>query len=123
MSSQPLAQTGRLFHLDTPLGEDVLLVKRMRGEEHISELFRYELDLVSDDFDIDFDQMVGKPVTLGIRQSDNESFRYLNGVVSKFVLYSDEGRLASYRAEVVPWLWFLTRSATCRGRSFGAWSA
>ena len=114
MSSQPLKQTGRLFHLDTPLGEDVLLVKRFSGKESISDLFHYELDLVSDDFNIDFDQLVGKPVTMGIRQSDNESFRYMNGIVSKFALYSDEGRLASYKAEVVPWLWLLTQAWDCR---------
>jgi type VI secretion system secreted protein VgrG len=109
-----LEQTDRLYHLDTPLGEDVLLVKRMSGTEHISELFHYDLDLVSDDFDIDFDQLVGKPVTLGIRQSDNETFRYLNGIVSKFSLYSAEGRLACYKAEVVPWLWLLTQAWDCR---------
>ena len=109
-----LAQTDRLFHLDTPLGEDVLLVKRLTGKEFISDLFRYELDLVSDNYDIDFSQLVGKPVTIGIRQSDNETFHYLNGIVSKFSLYSAEGRLAYYRAEVVPWLWLLTQAWDCR---------
>jgi type VI secretion system secreted protein VgrG len=113
MSSSLLQQTDRLFHLDTPLGEDVLLVKRISGAEYISELFHYDLDLVSDDFDIDFDQLVGKPVTVGIRQSDNQTFHYINGIVSKFALYSDEGRLASYKAEVVPWLWLLTQAWDC----------
>ncbi|HTP86197.1 MAG TPA: type VI secretion system tip protein TssI/VgrG [Bryobacteraceae bacterium] len=109
-----MKQTGRLFHLDTPLGEDVLLVRRVTGEENISGLFHYELELVSDDFDVSFDQLVGKPVTLGIRQSDDESFRYLNGIVSKFALSSAEGRLAVYKAEVVPWLWLLTQTWDCR---------
>jgi type VI secretion system secreted protein VgrG len=113
MSSSLLQQTDRLFHLDTPLGEDVLLVKRVSGTERISGLFHYDLDLVSDNFDIDFDQMVGKPVTLGIRLSDNETFHYLNGIVSKFALYSDEGRLACYKAEMVPWLWLLTQAWDC----------
>ena len=113
MSTSILAQTNRLFHLDTPLGEDVLLVKRFRGTEHISELFHYELDLVSDNFDIDFDQLVGKPVTVGIRQSDGSTFHYINGIVSKFALCSDEGRLACYQAEVVPWLWLLTQTTNC----------
>jgi type VI secretion system secreted protein VgrG len=113
MSSSLLQQTDRLFHLDTPLGEDVLLVKRISGKEYISELFHYDLDLVSDNFDIDFDQLVGKPVTVGIRQSDNTTFHYINGIVSKFSLYSDEGRLACYKAEVVPWLWLLTQAWDC----------
>jgi type VI secretion system secreted protein VgrG len=113
MSSSLLQQTDRLFHLDTPLGDDVLLVKRISGTEYVSDLFHYDLDLVSDDFDIDFDQLVGKPVTVGIRQSDNTTFHYLNGIVSKFALYSDEGRLACYKAEVVPWLWLLTQAWDC----------
>jgi type VI secretion system secreted protein VgrG len=113
MSTSLLQQTDRLFHLDTPLGEDVLLVKRISGTEQISELFHYELDLVSDNFDIDFDQLVGKPITVGIRQSDGSTFHYINGIVSKFALYSDEGRLACYQAEVVPWLWLLTQATNC----------
>ncbi len=108
-----LQQTGRLFSLDTPLGENVLLVRKMSGTEEISGLFQYTLELVSEDWNIDFDQIVGKSVTIGIRQSDEQSFHYLNGIVSRFSQVSQIGRLAAYRAEVVPWLWFLTRTADC----------
>jgi type VI secretion system secreted protein VgrG len=113
-ASASFLQTDRLFHLETPLGEDVLLLKRISGTEYISDLFHYELDMVSESYDIDFNLMIGKPVTVGIRQSDGTSFHYLNGIVRKFSLYSDEGRLACYKAEVVPWLWLLTQTSDCR---------
>src|SRR5262249_12579214 len=41
--------------------------------------------------------------------------RFFNGVVSRFAASGAQfhGRRV-YRAEVVPWLWFLTRTANCR---------
>ncbi len=111
--SPSLEQTGRLFSLDTPLGADVLLVRKLSGTEEICGLFQYTLELVSEDWNIDFDQIVGKSVTIGVRHSDDESFHYLNGIVSKFSQVPPVGRLAAYRAEVVPWLWFLTRTTNC----------
>ena len=44
---------------------------------------------------------------------DESNQRWFNGHVSRFTQTASEGRLACYRAEVVPWLWFLTKSADC----------
>jgi len=49
----------------------------------------------------------------------NKKTRFFNGFVSRFiqtgfVLSNRKERLARYSATMVPWLWFLTRTADCR---------
>ncbi|MGD1103780.1 MAG: hypothetical protein ABSA59_17155 [Terriglobia bacterium] len=41
-----------LFTIATPLGEDKLLLQGFKGSEGISRLFRFELDLLSEDADV-----------------------------------------------------------------------
>jgi type VI secretion system secreted protein VgrG len=106
-------QEGGLFKIDTPLGKDVLLLRGFKGTESISRLFRFELDLLSENSSISFPDIVGKNVTISLKQPD-ESYRYLNGVISRFAQQATEEHFTSYSAEMVPWLWFLTRNADCR---------
>src|SRR5215471_3338383 len=106
-------QDGRLIAIHTPLGKDVLLLKGLVGQEGISRLFNFQLDLVSENDAIAPTQLIGKSVTITLRLAD-ASQRYINGVVSRFTQGARDRRLTNYRAEVVPWLWFLTRTADCR---------
>jgi type VI secretion system secreted protein VgrG len=106
-------QTGRIISISTPLGEDALLLRSFTGHEAISQLFRFDLDLLSEKSAISFDNIVGKAVTLNAALADG-SERYWNGYVSRFTQSGNDGRFTSYRAEMVPWLWFLTRTADCR---------
>lgn len=108
-----LLQEKRLLSLKTPLGDDVLLLTGFRGREEISRLFRYELDMISDDGAIAAADIVGKNVTFSVKMAD-DSPRFFNGFVSRFVAGDEEGGRRNYRAEVVPWLWFLTQTADCR---------
>jgi type VI secretion system secreted protein VgrG len=108
----PLLQNNRLFTFDSPLGQS-LLCNRFTGEEGVSQLFKFKLELASEDFGISWDQIVGKNVTVGIRHLDGVSFRYFNGFISRFVPTRHEGRLAYYSADMVPWLWFLTLTQDC----------
>ena len=104
-----LAQTQRLFSFDSPLGPDKLLVNSFGGSEHVSELFSFQLELASEDFNLDWDQIIDRNVTVGIRQKDGVSFRYFNGYINNFEPMRHEGRFAYYSAEMVPWLWYLTQ--------------
>lgn len=108
-----ISQQNRLFYFDSPLGEDTLLVNKFSGTEKMSELFHFELELVSADFTIQTEQMLGRNVTVGIRHLDGQNFRYFNGHVSKFAPVQHDGRLAYYHAEMVPWLWFLSLTQGC----------
>ena len=75
----PLKQTDRLFYLETPLGPDKLLVRSATIQEGISQPFRVHMELVSDDFNIHFDQILKKNVTLSIRQADTRTFGISTG--------------------------------------------
>src|SRR6267143_3403435 len=106
-------QTERPIAISTPLGADALLLRSFTGYEAISQLFRFDLDLLSEKPAISFDSIVGKTVTLTAVLADG-SERYWSGYVSRFTQGGNDGRFTSYRAEMVPWLWFLSRTADCR---------
>ena len=109
----PLSQDNRPLAVTTPLGKDVLLLRRFTGHEAMSQLFSFELDLLSEVAPaIAFDKIVGKSVTISVTHGGGT--RYFNGIVSLFAQGANEGTLSHYRAEVVPAFWLLTRRAGCR---------
>jgi len=112
MATVGFTQAGRALRIDTPLGPDALLLRSVSGQEAISQLFHFQLELLSEDDSISFDAIVGKSVTLHIQTLDSE--RGLNGFISRFSQGGRDERFTYYRAEMVPWLWFLTRTADCR---------
>ena len=46
----------------SPAGDDVFHLKSLRGEEHVSRLFRYELELLCKETDVEFKDLVGQPL-------------------------------------------------------------
>jgi type VI secretion system secreted protein VgrG len=91
----------------TPLGADVLLLMGLYGEESISGLFHFELEMVSGDANLDFSKIVGKSATVALALGESEN-RYINGIVTRFVQTGGNLDFATYRAELRPWLWWLT---------------
>jgi type VI secretion system secreted protein VgrG len=109
-----ITQAQRTLLLKTPLGTDVLLLLGFSGTESLSRLFSYQLDLASANDAIAAKNIVGKPVTWSITRFDQNP-RYFSGVVSRFVAGAlNRRKLRTYRAEVVPWPWLLTRTTDCR---------
>ena len=115
MAQEEYSQDHRLIAVDTPLGKDVLLLQEITGIEGISSLFSYELNLLAYENDsIVFKDIVGQKVTITLNLPDGTP-RYINGYVSRFTQGGTDARLFThYHAQVVPWLWFLTRQADCR---------
>lgn len=109
----PFTQTDRLLRIDTPLGPDVLVLRSFTGEEGISQLYKFELDLFTEGPAIDFAAIIGKPVTIRVELFE-EKERFFHGYISRFAQTGSESGIIHYSAEVVPWLWFLTRTADCR---------
>ncbi|HYR91348.1 MAG TPA: type VI secretion system tip protein TssI/VgrG [Terriglobia bacterium] len=106
-------QVNRRIAISTPLGKDVLLLRGFTGSEGISQLFHFDLDLLSENDSIKFQDLVGKNVTLRIFDAEGAE-RHWNGFINRFSQGSQDRRLTSYSAQMVPWLWFLTRTADCR---------
>lgn len=108
-------QDNRLISIATPLGVDKLLLRSISGSEAISKLFVFQLEMLSEDFDIDFKSILGQRVTVTLNFPDaTGGQRYFNGFINRFRQLSGIGRFARYQAEMVPWLWFLTRTVDCR---------
>ena len=108
-----LTQKSRLLAIETVLGADVLALRSVGVQEQISRLFQIEAELSSDNGLIKFDDVVGHNATVRLQVGDKDT-RYFNGFVSRFVQVANQGGYAHYRATLVPWLWFLTRTADCR---------
>ncbi len=107
-------QATRHIAIETPLGEDVLLLRRFSAHEEVSRLSQFDLDLLSEDYKINFDDIIGQKVAIRMDLPDGGR-RYWNGYVNRFVQgESTSTRFAQYRATMVPWLWFLTRTSNCR---------
>ena len=84
-SSQYVHGETSLFTFIPPsgLGPNDLLLRGFKGSEGISRLFRFDLDLLSEDPNIDYTQIIGKSVTISLRQADGTP-RYFNGFISRF---------------------------------------
>ncbi len=106
-------QTNRRIAITTPLGDDALLLRGFSGSESISQLFHFNLDLLSQNDSLSFQDIVGKPVGITVQDADGED-RHWHGFVSRFSQGHQDGKLTAYHAQMVPWLWFLTRTADCR---------
>src|SRR5262245_14825410 len=108
----PYTQDTRSIGIETPLGKDALFLQAMSGSEGLSRLFRFQLTLLSDNRSVPFEQLVGKNVTVFLKNKDD--VRYFNGIISRFAQAGSDEKFATYEAEMVPWLWYLTRTADCR---------
>ncbi len=106
-------QQNRRLGIKTELGDDALMVTRAVIKEQLGRLFQIEVEMAAEDTALDFNSLVGTSATVWLERPDGNK-RYFNGIISKFAQPSHEGRLARYKATLVPWMWFLTRAADCR---------
>ncbi len=108
-------QENRLINIVTPLGEDELLLTGFTGKEGVSSLFSFELELLSENNSIVFQDIIGKNITITV-MLPNGNERYFNGIVSSFTHNSgkEEDLFSSYTAIMVPWLWLLTKTIDSR---------
>jgi type VI secretion system secreted protein VgrG len=113
MPDSTWTQDRRLLAIETPLGKDKLLLASLSGEEAISELFSYEVDLLSTDHAIPAESLIGERVKLTITSDDGTS-RAIHAMVAQWRTGPVERELRLYRARLVPWPWFLGQSTDCR---------
>lgn len=107
-------QDQRLLEIETSLGKDKLLLTSLAGEEAISELFSYDVEMLSTDLSISAERLIGDKVKLVIAPDDATTCT-IHGMVAEWragpVIHRE---LRQYRARLVPWLWYLGHSTDCR---------
>jgi type VI secretion system secreted protein VgrG len=106
-------QEKRTVAVATPLGDDVLLFRRMVATEQLSRPFAFDLELLSENHGISPESILGQSITVRLDLPNGE-VRHFNGLASQFAYQGTQGRYASYRCRLSPWLWFLTRTSNCR---------
>jgi type VI secretion system secreted protein VgrG len=90
-----------------------VLVTAFSGEEGLSELFSFHVELCSEDDAIDLNGMLGKPCLLEIARSGGES-RFVHGMVCRFERVGQGRRQTHYAAHVVPVHWLLSKRQRAR---------
>lgn len=114
-------QKGRLLSISTPLGEDYLLINKLKVKEGLSQLFEMEVELMFDEEQddqftvtvVDPTKILGRPVTIFVKQ-DEGSEREFTGMVSHFMQGGRDRKFTMYYARVVPHIWQLTLSSQIR---------
>ncbi len=110
----------RLFELSpkTLFGEQAIITS-IEGSEYISAPFEFSIQISSPAENLKPNQVIGKKLSVAIDRGD-EAPRWINGYISHlsagdFSMSQDKQSLPSriYRIKLVPWLWFLDRSARC----------
>ena len=112
-----------LLQASTPLGEGVLVLQRMAGQEELGRQPEFQLDFISRRGDIKPKEILGKNIDWSLELADGGQ-RHFNGFVTSFTddgqadaaLFESggKGQVFKYSATVRPWLWCLTRASNCR---------
>jgi len=106
----------RTFNVYTPLEDGVLELTLLDGEEGISEVFSFDLELVSRSPDIDPKDLLGAGMTIEIITQTGDS-RYLNGITTSFAFLgadTSDNTFYRYQATVRSWLVLATLDCDCR---------
>ena len=113
-SNFEIEQSGRLLNVESPLGDNKLILTRFRGTEHLSDLFKFELELVSPDHDIQPGEILGKAIAWSIHKAGGTR-RPFHGIVGSLSGGGSFGRgYRWYTVEVHPAFWLLTHNENCR---------
>src|SRR5258706_8527659 len=109
-----LKQENRPLGIKTALDDDVLALRSFSLQEQLGRMFQIEAELISENGEIPLDKVVGQNATIRLEIADKKT-RYFNGEVCRLVQLAHKRKdtPAAYRATIVPWLWFLTRTAEC----------
>lgn len=102
-----LSQSERLGRLTTQLGDDVLVLLRFDGSEHLNDLFEYRVEALAAQNDLDFDALLGTHATVEIE--GREGTRRLDGIVTQFRCVGAGENGHRYDLVLRPWPWLAGR--------------
>lgn len=112
LSVSELLETSALT-ITGPQVAKALQVYSATGTEALSELFEYQIEVVSETEEIDLKALLGEAITLQL-PIEGRPTRYFNGIVVAAARLGSRGRFASFKLTLAPQLWLLTRTRDCR---------
>lgn len=102
----------RAINAKTPLAESKLAFSTMSGFDLVSGCFAYTTNFITDDIDIDANDVLGQGVTISVKSDRGE--RFFHGLVDEFALTESGNERMEYVAVLRPWLWFLSKTSDNR---------
>jgi type VI secretion system secreted protein VgrG len=98
---------------------DTLLLVGCKGEEAISQLFHYQLDLVAENpANIPFEKLLGRSVTVELEMPGSrlprENKRFFNGICQRVTQGERDDNLTHFQMDIVPQVWMLTKITRSR---------
>ncbi len=105
----------RPMTLTTPLGPDVLDLVSFTGQEGVSQLFHFQIEALAENGkEIAFDKLLGQKVTVQLVLPGGGKKRAFNGVCNRVGQGGSDERYTTYRLELVPQFWLLSRRSQSR---------
>ena len=86
------------------LKNDNINVLSFEGKEKISELFEYQIRIISDDPALDSSKILNKSATFVFNRGEEDPFK-IHGIISHFEQYGKSNEYAFYKVVLVPKLW------------------
>jgi type VI secretion system secreted protein VgrG len=113
------SQTDRALAIQTTLGEDLAMLTELEGEERISQPYVFNIRFVTQAAPADVAKLLGTAVRIKMGYPEGVTGipqRPLNGHIRKLRRGKADrsGDSMEWHAEVVPILWFLSRTSDCR---------
>lgn len=110
-------QSARILTLRFGSGSGIdgnaLLPHRLKGEEALSECYRFDLECLSPDAHLELKDVLGLPVEIGLLLADG-GCRVLSGLVTEAKQLGSDGGFAKYGLAIEPALAVLRHRANCR---------
>ena len=107
-------QADRPLILTTPLAADKLIAIALSAREAVSELFHFEMECRSErGTAIDFGKLLGQKVSMKLEVPPQKE-RFFSGICSRVTQGESDSVFDTYRLEVVPQFWLLTKRAQSR---------
>ncbi|MEJ8472478.1 type VI secretion system Vgr family protein [Roseibium algae] len=110
--AQEIKFEGRKARLELPNKLKGWLV-RAQVDDGLSQIPETTIEFMSSDIDIDLQKLVGERLRLEI-DAPKDKVRYFQGHCVAAEYLGAHGARGYFRADVRPWLWFLTRTSNCR---------
>lgn len=118
MSQETITQDDRVGQLITPLSKDVLCLQSFTGFEGIGELFQFSIDAVSEQENIDFEQVLGKSCTIKLKTYQKapgqDVTRIFDGILTEAQWIEKTEDYYRYQLVLRPWFALLGYKANCR---------
>ncbi len=106
---QKATQDNNVIQINTPAGKDTLYLTRLVVQESMSDLFVMSVNMFTIGTQIAHEDLVGKPVSIKVKNADSAGERYFHGIVSQLVSngsrtadIDEQKNYIDYHATIVP---------------------